>query len=270
MTDRKAIFITGAASGMGQAAARLFSGHGWFVGGFDVNEDGLKALQAELGAENCVTGFLDVTDKDAFEDAVAEFGKASGGRMDVMFNNAGIGESGWFEDIPYDRMRRLVDINLIGVINGAYASLPLLRDTPNSLLFNNSSSSATYGIPKIAVYSATKHGVKGLTEALSVEWARHDVRVADSLPGLINTPLLVNTPNHSGNEAPDLSQAPKKGAFRLIEPVEVAQAVWDSYHDKKGKLHWYVPKGIGMIDRLKALSPEFVRKQISKQGLLDG
>ena len=273
MSDVKAIFITGAASGMGLAAAKLFSSRGWFVGGFDVNEEGLNALQAELGQDKCITGKLDVTDIDAFNEAVARFAEASGGRMDVMFNNAGIGITGRFGDVPYEDTMRLVDINFKGVLNGCYASLPVLQKTPGSLMFNNASSSATYGMPGLATYSATKHGVKGLTEALSIEWAEFDIRVADSLPGLINTPWLANTPNHSGDQ-PSADQitemAPKSGPFKLIEPVEVAEAVWASYHDKKGKLHWYVPKGIGWIDRLKAIRPEFVRGLIAKRSSSDG
>ena len=82
-------------------------------------------------------------------------------------------------------------------------------------MFSTSSSSATYGMPQIAVYSATKHAVKGLTEALSVEWKRHGVRAADVLPGLIDTAILVDTPNHSnGRSRPErdvAAIAPKKG-----------------------------------------------------------
>jgi len=271
-TGQKSIFITGAASGMGRAAAKLFADAGWFVGGFDVNEAGLGTLADELGHNQCMTGVLDVRDIEAFKAAVADFGEKTGGKMDVMFNNAGIGETGKFEDVPYDRAMNVVDINLRGVINGVYASLPLLKNTPDSLLFNNSSSSATYGMPGLAVYSATKHGVKGLTEALSIEFSDYGVRVADSLPGLINTPLLLNTPNHSGDggDGPGMTKqeleakAPKKGAFRLVEPEEVAKAVWASYHTDKNRLHWYVPKGIGMIDRLKALKPEWVRAIVKR------
>ncbi|EUA59512.1 putative short chain dehydrogenase [Mycobacterium intracellulare 1956] len=68
-------------------------------------------------------------------------------------------------------------------------------------MFSTSSSSATYGMPRLAVYSSTKHAVKGLTEALSVEWQRHGVRVADVLPGLIDTAILTTTTNHSGDGA---------------------------------------------------------------------
>jgi NAD(P)-dependent dehydrogenase (short-subunit alcohol dehydrogenase family) len=118
------------------------------------------------------------------------------------------------------------------------------------------------------VYSATKHAVKGLTEALSVEWQRHGVRVADVLPGLIDTAILVDTPNHSSDASPAsradvAASAPKKGMFRLMPASSVADAAWAAYHDPK-RLHWYVPKDIRWIDRLKAISPEFVRGRITK------
>ncbi|HEX4295680.1 MAG TPA: SDR family oxidoreductase [Rhizomicrobium sp.] len=264
---RKSIFITGAASGIGRATALLFAGKGWFVGAFDVNAQGLDTLAQEIGNDNCITGRLDVTDKSDFEKAVADFGAETGGTMDILYNNAGIGESGWFEDVPYEAAMRVVQVNFIGVLTGIYTALPLLKATKNSLCFTTSSSSATYGMPRLAVYSATKHAVKGLTEALSIEFARHGVRVADTLPGLIDTAILRATPNRSdGRKAEDteslLANAPKKGPFRLMPPGAVAQAVWAAYGSDK--LHWYVPPEIAWIDRIKGFSPETIRKRIRK------
>jgi len=264
---RKAIFITGAASGMGRETARLFAGKGWFVGAFDVNTDGLKTLEQELGSDNCFTRRLDVTNKADFDAAIAAFGEETDGQLDILFSNAGIGESGWFEDIPYEAAMRVVQVNLVGVITSLYAALPLLKATSGSLAFITSSSSATYGMPRIAVYSATKHAVKGLTEALSIEFARHGVRVADTLPGLIDTAILRSTPNRS-NDRPKPTEeefyagAPKKGMFRLTPPSAVADAVWQAYGSDK--LHWYVPAGIAWIDRIKGFAPSFMRKQIAK------
>lgn len=264
---RKSIFITGAASGIGRATSVLFAGKGWFVGAFDVNQTGLDALAQEIGNDGCITGRLDVTDKKNFEDAVAAFGAETGGTMDVLYNNAGIGESGWFEDVPYDAAMRVVQVNFVGVLTGIYTALPLLKRTPNALCFTTSSSSATYGMPRLAVYSATKHAVKGLTEALSLEFARHGVRVADTLPGLIDTAILRMTPNRSDGRTPDqaetmLDNAPKKGPFRLMPPSAVAEAVWKAYGSDK--LHWYVPPEIQWIDRIKGFSPETIRKRIKK------
>jgi NAD(P)-dependent dehydrogenase (short-subunit alcohol dehydrogenase family) len=266
---RQTIFITGAASGMGRETAKLFASKGWFVGACDVNEVGLKTLAQELGAQNCWTAKLDVTAKADFDAALAAFGERVGGRLDLMFNNAGIGESGWFEDVPYEAAMRVVQVNFVGALNGAYAALPLLKKTPNSLLFTTSSSSATYGMPRIAVYAATKHGVKGLTEALSVEWSRHGIRVADVLPGLIDTAILRATPNRSG-DAPALSDeqlkanAPKTGMFRLMPASSVAECVWRAYHETKTKLHYYVPDEIAWIDRIKGFAPNFMRGRILK------
>jgi len=272
---RKAIFITGAASGMGRETAKLFAEKGWFVGAYDVNTDGLATLEQEIGSDNCVTRRLDVTSKDDFDAAMAAFAEDTGGKLDLLFSNAGIGESGWFEDIPFEAAMRVVQVNLVGVITSLYAALPLLKATPGSLAFITSSSSATYGMPRIAVYSATKHAVKGLTEALSIEFARHGVRVADTLPGLIDTAILRSTPNRSGDRAkpPEdefYAAAPKKGMFRLTPAKAIAETVWKAY--TSDKLHWYVPEGIAWIDRIKGFAPSYMRKQIAKNmsGLLGG
>lgn len=271
---RKAIFITGAASGMGRETAKLFASKGWFTGLFDVNTTGLQTLEQELGAANCIVRRLDVTDKADFDAAVAAFGAETGGRMDLLFSNAGVGESGWFEDVPFEAALRVVQVNLVGVLASLYAALPLLKATPGSLAFITSSSSATHGMPRIAVYSATKHAVKGLTEALSIEFRRHGVRVADVLPGLIDTAILRDTPNRSGDrpkpsEAQFYAEAPKTGMFRLLPAAAVAEAVWQAYGSDR--LHWYVPASLAWIDRLKALFPRFTRELIAKRiGALTG
>ena len=270
MPDRaKSIFITGAASGMGREGAKLFHAKGWRVGAVDRSEDGLEALKAELGA-GVWTRAVDVMDKAAFDSALADFcaGNAGGG-LDMMWNNAGIGASGWFEDVPYDEAMRVVEVNFKAVLTGAYGALPYLKKTAGSMMFSTSSSSGTYGIPRLAVYSATKHAVKGLTEALSLEWRRHGVRVADVLPGLIDTAILTSTPNHSDRgatmSAEDIrASAPKKGMFRLIPASSVAEVAWQAYHHPT-RLHWYVPNSIRWIDRIKGLSPELVRNRIAKE-----
>jgi NAD(P)-dependent dehydrogenase (short-subunit alcohol dehydrogenase family) len=270
----KSVFITGASSGMGREGAKLFHAKGWRVGAVDRNDDGLGTLSRELGGDRLWTRAVDVTDKAALEGALADYcaGNADGGHdggLDMMWNNAGIGESGWFEDVPYEAAMRVVEVNFKAVLAGAYAALPYLKKTPGSLMFSTSSSSGTYGMPRIAVYSSTKHAVKGLTEALSVEWKRHGVRVADVLPGLIDTAILTTTINHSDDARSTMSaeelraSAPKKGMFRLMPATSVAEAAWQAYHNPK-RLHWYVPKSIRLIDVLKGLSPELVRGRIVK------
>lgn len=249
---RKAIFITGAASGMGLETARLFAREGWFVGGVDVNEAGLARLRDELGADNCLVQRLDVTDREAYRVALDAFAACTDGKLDLLYNNAGIGRGGPFADQPWDDVLAVVQVNFIGVLTGIYLAIPLLKATPGSLCFTTSSSSATYGMPMIAVYSATKHAVKGLTEALAIELKPYGVRVADVLPALIDTPIL---PKGAA------ASAPKAGVFRAIPPREVAETVWEAYHSDT--LHWYVPRELVRLDHMATLEPERTRDEMA-------
>ncbi len=255
---RKAIFITGAASGMGLETARLFAEQGWYVGGVDVNKDGLRALEQELGWDNCMVRELDVTDRDAYRATLSDFVEATGGTLDVMFNNAGIGRGGPFEDMSWEDVMAVININLVAVLSGINLAIPYLKATPNSLCFSTSSSSAIFGMAGIAVYSATKHAVKGFTEALSVELKAAGVRVADTLPGLIDTPIL-----------PDEAKAgaPTEGMWRLTPPRAVAEAVWSAYHTDK--IHWYVPTELEAYDLVVTQHPEMVRDQMVQMGMFN-
>jgi NAD(P)-dependent dehydrogenase (short-subunit alcohol dehydrogenase family) len=252
---RKSIFITGAASGMGRETALLFAAKGWFVGAFDVQGDPLKALETDLGPENCLCRVLDVTDRDAYRAAMSAFAEATGGTMDLLFNNAGIGRGGPFGDMAWEDVRAVVEVNLMGVLSGIHLALPLLTATPGSLCFSTSSSSATFGMANIAVYSATKHAVKGFTEALSVELKARGVRVADTLPGLIDTPIL---------PAAAKAYAPSEGMWRLMPARAVAEVVWDAYH--ADKLHWYVPPELFDFDTRATADPEAVRDGMASGG----
>ncbi|MEG3143126.1 SDR family oxidoreductase [Sphingomonas sp. RT2P30] len=247
---RRSIFITGAASGMGRETALLFAEKGWFVGAYDVNTSGLNALREEIGAANGIFAPLDVTDVAAFESAIATFGEATDGKLDLLFNNAGIGTGGFLDEQSWDDIRRIIDINLMGVIIGVRAGIPLLKATPGSLSLITSSSSAIFGTAGIGIYSATKHAVRGLTEALSIELKRYGVRAADLLPGLIDTPLLSGTMR---------AMAPAEGMWRLVKPREVAETVWAAYHEDK--LHWYVPEELRAFHMQVVAEPEVVREE---------
>jgi len=193
--DRKAIFITGAASGIGLATAKRFAGEGWLVGLSDIDAQGLKAALAAIGGDNA--GFVtlhDVRKADEWERALDAFVEAAGGRLDVLVNNAGICRYGWFtEQTPRD-FDDQIDINLRGVILGAYLGHKRLKRTPGSRLINIASAASLSGSPRLAVYSATKFAVRGLSEALDIEFMRSGVRVACVEPTVIETPLLDKPP----------------------------------------------------------------------------
>ena len=253
---RKAIFITGAASGMGRETAKLFAGKGWFIGAFDVNGSGLLSLEQELGSQNCMIRRLDVTDRADYAEALAAFTAQTDGKLDILYNNAGIGRGGPFEAQSFDDVMAVVNTNFVGVLIGIHEGTKYLKATPGSMCFTTSSSSATYGMPGIAVYSATKHAVKGFTEAMAIELKPYGIRVADVLPGLIDTPIL--PPGIAAN-------APKEGMFRAIPPIEIAKVVWEAY--TTDRLHWYVPPEIYELDKAATLTPEATRDNLASGAL---
>ena len=187
----RAVFITGAAAGIGRATALNFARNGFTVGGYDIDEVGLKSLADEIDqlGGKAVVGHLDVTDPDEMAQRVGEFATAAGGRLDVMINNAGILRAGRFEDIDVAVHHKEIDINTKGVVNGLHAAFPYLKDTPKSIVVNLASASAIYGQAELAVYGATKFFVRGITEALDIEWNRYGIRVIAMWPLYVQTAM---------------------------------------------------------------------------------
>ncbi len=234
---QKAIFITGGGSGIGQATAKLFGARGWRVGLADVNTAGLAATAAMLPAGMVETYSMDVRDRDAWVACLDAFTATSGGRLDVLFNNAGIGTGGPIADMNFDDLDRVIAINLVGVLNGAKLGYPYLAKTPGSCLLNTGSASAIYGSSGLPVYSATKFGVRALTEALDGEWHAAGIKVRDLLPSFIDTPLLA-TP--AGNSNYSVKQVVTAAGLELTGVDAVAQAAWDAVHGDR--LHTLVGK----------------------------
>ena len=248
-TERqRSIFITGAASGIGRATARLFSRKGWLVGCVDVNAAALDGLRDELGADSGLFRPLDVTDRAALLGVIDEFAAATGGMLDLLFNNAGIDAKGRFESMAWEKIVAVINVNLLAGCSLIHAAVPLLKRTSGSLCLSTSSASAIFGTADLAVYSATKHAVKGLTEALSVEFADHGIRAADILPGIIDTGML---PDHHK------ARFPKEGMLRVLPAETIADAVWAAYQGDK--VHWYVPSELADYDVEVTSRPEAAR-----------
>jgi NAD(P)-dependent dehydrogenase (short-subunit alcohol dehydrogenase family) len=229
------IFITGGGSGIGRATAVLFAQHGWRVGLADVDQAGLAATRALLPAGMAETYVMDVRDRDAWVASLDAF--TGGGGLDVLFNNAGIGSGGPLALTDFAEIDRVVAINLIGAINGAKIGHAYLKRTPGSCLLNTASASAIYGSSGLAPYSATKFGVRALTEALDGEWAAERIRVRSIIPSFIDTPLL-NTTTAATNRS--IRETVTAAGMELTGVEAVAQAAWDAVHGDR--LHTYVGK----------------------------
>lgn len=152
-SQQKSIFISGGASGIGREVALRFHAEGWIVGVYDIDATALEKLSHDY--PDIIIGELDVTNYNQWEDALAHFTTHTGGRLDVLDNNAGIiGDHDIIDQSP-EIIKKQCDINCTGVMHGARAAHPYLSRTPGAHLVNMGSAAALYGQPHIAPYSAS-------------------------------------------------------------------------------------------------------------------
>ncbi len=255
---RKAIFVTGGGSGIGRAIAQRFAAEGWFVGLGDLNAAGMAETQALLPEGQSSAHRFDVTQPAEWDRVLAEFREASGGRLDVLANNAGLPSGGPLAEVSLEELDRLIDVNLKGVFYGAKASYPLLRETaPGSCLLNTASAAALYGMANQSVYGATKAGVKSMTESLDAEWAADGIRVRSLMPSFIDTPLLQNPPNRSRNTP--IRDAVVAAGLEFTPVETVAEEAWRAVHEKR--IHRVVGKTAHRLKRIAKWAPGLLRKR---------
>jgi NAD(P)-dependent dehydrogenase (short-subunit alcohol dehydrogenase family) len=260
---QKSIFITGAASGLGREVARYFANVGWFVGLADVNEAGLADTAALLPPDMYSVHKLDVTDRAQWTHTVADFAQHTGGRMTVLFNNAGIGTGGPIQDMTDEEIDRMIAINLTGVISGTRACFDLLKNTPDACVLYTSSAAGIYGSANLSVYSATKFAVRGLAEAHDIEWRKLGIKSRSLMPGFIDTNIIsgVITPgsNMTGKEK-------LQSAGVEVSPVAIiGPAAWAAIHSKN--VHTTVNKMAGQLAFSARWFPNRLRKRL---GLMAG
>jgi NAD(P)-dependent dehydrogenase (short-subunit alcohol dehydrogenase family) len=255
------VFITGAAAGIGRHTALTFARKGYSIGAYDIDEAGLATLADEVKAVGAqiLTGHLDVTDADEFSARLDEFAASHGGRLDVLINNAGILLAGAFEEIPLAAQHKQIDINIKGVTNGCHSAYRHLKATPGSVVVNIASASAIYGQAELASYSATKFYVRGLTEALDIEWGPQGIRVVAMWPLFVQTAMTANVSTGTTN-----SLGIKLG------PQDVADAILAAVEESKvDKLIHRVHYAVGNQTRAMSLgsrfSPAWLTRVVNKK-----
>ena len=261
------IFITGGASGIGRAVAIYFAKKGWFVTATDVNASGLEETLGLIDGDAKFSMLLDVRDRDAWDEALKASAKAAGGRIDVMFNNAGIGTGGAIAGLEKEEIDACLDINLRGVLYGAQAAYPYLKAAgPGSALVNTASAAGITGGSGMSVYSATKFAVRGIAESLDAEWVEDGIKVSSICPSFIDTPLLDGTGHRGENE--QIRDRVLEAGLEITPVEEVAKTVWDAAHGTD--VHYLVGKTAKRINFAKRWMPGRVRKQQRDAGGLLG
>jgi NAD(P)-dependent dehydrogenase (short-subunit alcohol dehydrogenase family) len=216
--QNKVAVITGGASGIGAATAKLFVSEGAKVVLVDLNEEKGKAFEAELKALNADALFVkaNITSEEdvanIFKQTIEAFGK-----VDVVFNNAGIGRVQPSHDLEYSEWRNTVNVDLDGVFLVAREAIREMLKAGGGTIVNTASMYGWVGSPGSAAYNAAKGGVINLTRSLALEYAEQNIRVNSLCPGFIDTPII---PEESKQVL--ASMTPMK---RLGQAEEMAKAV---------------------------------------------
>ncbi|MDT4989111.1 MAG: hypothetical protein QOI74_3205 [Micromonosporaceae bacterium] len=209
--------VTGGASGIGLATARLLASRGARVACLDRRP---ADLPAPLTAIAC-----DVTDdasvRAAVDEVVTRFG-----RLDVVINNAGVGSTGTVADSSDAEWLRVLDVNVVGVARTVRAALPQLRRSPAAAVVNTCSAVATAGLPQRAVYSASKGAVLALTLAMAADHIGEGIRVNCVNPGTTDTPWIARLLDQAADPAAERAAlAARQPLGRLVGADEVAHAI---------------------------------------------
>ncbi len=229
-TDKIAI-VTGGASGIGRALGEELAKRGAVVILADINLEGVENVAAaiENAGGQAIAARLDVTDADAVQKLVdgtcAEYGQ-----LDYIFNNAGILVGGEARDMALDDWRRVLDINLMGVINGVAASYPLMVKQKSGHIVNTSSIAGFTPLPIAISYTASKHALMGISTTLRAEGADLGVKVSVVCPGLIDTQIYNTSKYVKINTKQLLSKLRKnyssqKCALEILHGVERNKAI---------------------------------------------
>lgn len=242
----KVVAITGGARGIGEATARSLVGEGAKVAIGDLDPELAEATAEALGGGTIALG-LDVTRRESFASFLSQVEERLG-PVDVLVNNAGIMPLGPFAEEDDATARRMVDINLHGLIFGMKLVLPSMQRRNTGHIVNIASQAGKGGFPGGATYCATKHAVVGLSEAVDAELADTAIEVSCVMPAAVNTELAAGLVETRG--------------IKKIEPTDVAEAIVETLKHPKHDV--WVPKSSDAIYRTMTLLPRRGREAIVK------
>ncbi|WP_394856627.1 3-hydroxybutyrate dehydrogenase [Staphylococcus saprophyticus] len=193
MVKDKVTIITGAASGIGLAIAKVFLENGAKVVLADLNEDKLIQETDALKSQgyDCMPIKVNVTDEQAVKAMINQTVEQYG-RLDILFNNAGLQHVESIESFPTEKFRQMIDIMLTGSFIGTKYVLPIMKQQQSGRILNMASINGVIGFAGKAAYNSAKHGIIGLTKVTALETATEGITVNAICPGYIDTPLVRN------------------------------------------------------------------------------
>ncbi len=191
MVQDKVVFITGAASGIGYQIGVEFAKNGAKVAFSDVNEEKVKEVTEELKEQgfDCIGLKCDVTNEQDIQQAI-DATVEQYGRLDVLFNNAGLQHVANLEEFPTEKFEFIVKVMLVGPFMATKHAFPIMKKQGSGRILNMASINGLIGFAGKAAYNSAKHGVIGLTKVAALEGAEHGITVNAICPGYVDTPLV--------------------------------------------------------------------------------
>ena len=184
----KVAVVTGAGSGIGRAIALRLASEGAIVHCVDLNKENANAVARECG--NGVSHQVDVSNADAMR-TLAEALFSNGSHVDILINNAGVAHAGNIVDCELEDWRRLLDVNVMGVVHGIHAFLPrMLEQKTAGYIVNTASGAGLFANPGMGPYCMSKHAIVGLSQVLAAELHETPINVTILCPGIVNTPIV--------------------------------------------------------------------------------
>lgn len=241
----KLVAITGAARGIGLAIATAAKAAGARIAISDIDEAQLHSAAREIDAD--YAGKLDVTDPDAFREFLTAT-EAMLGPVDALVNNAGIMPTGPFLEASDNLIRRVIEINTLGLIFGTKAALELMVPRGTGHIVNLCSTMGETAVPGLAVYNASKAATVMFTDSARLEHRKSGVLFTAILPGTVGTELAAGLTNPPG--------------VRVATPDEVAAAVVTAIASGRSTSRVYIPALFGAITRSSALMPKSLHEAV--------
>lgn len=259
--QNKTIVVTGAGSGIGKELVLAMLEKGAKVAAVDIHEDTLQELKTSVGNKAKIsTHVLDISDKAAVE-KLPEAVIFAHGSVDGVINNAGIIQPFVrVNDLDYDAIEKVMNVNFFGTLYMVKSFLPHLLKRPEAHIVNVSSMGGFLPVPGQSVYGASKAAVKLMTEGLYAELLDTNVRVSVVFPGATETNITKN----SDVKMPEQSDGKSaKQSFKMLQASEAARLIIEGMENNKFQI--FLGKDSNLMNRLCRLNPEFATKLIAKQ-----